>query len=109
MEEPSKPCPSSKVSSPNSLIGTEKCCQIPTKSINLKSTIFAPFFSANSTTCFGVICCSFRDLFLLQCIFSGFTSPDTYHFFYIGNKYFPITYTSGFGRFFYCLNNLRQN
>src|SRR6185369_1177698 len=55
MEEPSNPCPSSKVSSPNSLIGTEKCCQIPTKSINLKSTISAPCSLANSTTCFGVI------------------------------------------------------
>ncbi|GBE40231.1 hypothetical protein BMS3Bbin09_00105 [bacterium BMS3Bbin09] len=35
MDEPSKPSPSSKVDSSSSLIGCEKFCQIPGKSINL--------------------------------------------------------------------------
>src|SRR5688500_8164139 len=50
IEEPSKPRPSSKTSSPISPIGQLKCCQVPKVSTNLTSTIFAPFLRAISIT-----------------------------------------------------------
>ncbi len=37
--EPSKPIPSSKVSSVSASAGMEKCCQTPGKSMNLRSTV----------------------------------------------------------------------
>src|SRR5258708_16058941 len=55
MLEPSKPKPSSKISSVNSLMGQLKCCQVPKVSTNLMSTILAPLFLANSSTLFGVL------------------------------------------------------
>ena len=36
-------------------IGIVVCCQMPRKSMNLKSTILAPFFSANFRTSAGVM------------------------------------------------------
>src|SRR5512141_3386897 len=38
IDEPSKPRPASKTSSVSSYSGIEKCCQMPTKSMNLRST-----------------------------------------------------------------------
>src|SRR3989338_1701844 len=55
MDEPSKPNPSSNISSLSSEIGMEKCCQMPTKSRNFMSTILAFFSFANCKTSFGVI------------------------------------------------------
>src|ERR1700730_11224721 len=56
IEEPSKPSPSSKAdSSLNSEIGTVKCCHCPSRSMNLISTITAPFSLIIARTCFGVI------------------------------------------------------
>src|SRR5258706_10182691 len=55
MLEPSKPSPSAKDSSLNSLIGMLKCCQVPKVSTNLISTILAPLFFANSNTLLGVL------------------------------------------------------
>src|SRR3990167_5565950 len=55
IEEPSKPSPSSNISSFNSGIGAAKCCQIPGKSRNLKFTITALFSCAILITSFGVI------------------------------------------------------
>src|SRR6266446_2217437 len=55
MEEPSKPRPSLKESSLNSLMGRLKCCQVPKVSTNLTSTIVAPAFLASSNTCLGVL------------------------------------------------------
>src|SRR6266853_1989691 len=55
MLEPSKPSPSAKDSSVNSLIGMLKCCQVPKVSTNLISTILAPLFFANSNTLLGVL------------------------------------------------------
>src|SRR5438128_4913449 len=66
IEEPSKPRPSLKDSSLNSLMGRLKCCQVPKVSTNLTSTILAPAFFASSNTCLGVLmvsCCC--------CIFIG--------------------------------------
>src|SRR4029079_5485407 len=61
MLEPSKPKPSSKTSSGNSLNGTVKCCQVPKVSTNFTSTIFAPAFLADSITLLGVLMfCRFR-------------------------------------------------
>src|SRR5438034_11552775 len=61
MEEPSKPRPSLKESSFNSLKGRVKCCQVPKVSTNFTSTILAPAFCAISNTCLGVLmfCLSF--------------------------------------------------
>src|SRR6202158_3123904 len=55
IEEPSKPRPSSNTASSISLGGTVKCCQIPKKSLNLKSiaTAFCSFM--NLITSFGVM------------------------------------------------------
>src|SRR3990167_8742143 len=55
IDEPSKPSPSSNISSFNSDMGIEKCCQMPTKSRNFMSTILAFFSFANCKTSFGVI------------------------------------------------------
>src|SRR5436190_18103646 len=55
MLEPSKPRPSSKESSVNSLIGMLKCCHVPRVSTNLMSTILAPCFLAISNTLLGVL------------------------------------------------------
>src|SRR5882724_3968812 len=55
MLEPSKPSPSSKISSVISLMGQLKCCQVPKVSTNLMSTIRAPAFLASSSTLLGVL------------------------------------------------------
>src|SRR3954454_2248276 len=55
MEEPSKPKPSAKTSSVNSLVGTLKCCQVPKVSTNFTSIILAPCFLAISITLLGVL------------------------------------------------------
>src|SRR5258706_3196826 len=55
MLEPSKPRPSAKISSVNSRMGQEKCCQVPKVSTNLISTILAPLFFASSITLLGVL------------------------------------------------------
>ena len=50
MLEPSKPRPSSNMPASNSSAGIEKCCQVPGKSTNLKSTICTPSRLAWATT-----------------------------------------------------------
>ena len=55
MLEPSNPSPSVNISSVNSRIGQEKCCQVPKVSTNLMSIILAPFFFAFSITLLGVL------------------------------------------------------
>jgi len=55
MEEPSKPRPSLKEFSFNSLKGRVKCCQVPKVSTNFTSTILAPAFLAISKACLGVL------------------------------------------------------
>src|SRR5262245_7976951 len=55
MLEPSKPMPSLNRSSSKSSMGIEKCCQIPGKSMNLRSTICTPSFLASFRTSFGVV------------------------------------------------------
>ena len=59
IEEPSKPSPSLKESSFNSVIGMLKCCQVPKVSTNLMSTILAPLFLASSNTLLGVLMCRY--------------------------------------------------
>jgi len=53
IEEPSKPSPSSKASSPNALRGSVMCCQVPSRSQNLRSTIFALVSPAHSSASRG--------------------------------------------------------
>src|SRR5438874_2175526 len=55
MLEPSNGTPSKNISSFNSRAGTLKCCQDPGRSVNLRSTIFAPFSLANCKTSSGVL------------------------------------------------------
>ena len=53
LDEPSKPSPSSKASSPNALSGSVMCCQVPSRSQNLRSTIFALVSPAHSSASRG--------------------------------------------------------
>ena len=53
IEEPSKPSPSSNASSPNALSGSVMCCQVPSRSQNLRSTIFACVSPAHSSAARG--------------------------------------------------------
>ena len=53
MLDPSKPYPSSKLPSSSWLMGTEKCCQTPGKSMNRMSSILAPFSFAKASTSLG--------------------------------------------------------
>src|SRR5438552_3478961 len=55
IEEPSNPSPSSNTASSISLGGTVKCCQIPRKSLNLKSIATAFWSFMNLITSFGVM------------------------------------------------------
>src|SRR5215472_16583356 len=56
IEEPSKPSPSSNgPSSLNSEMGALKCCQVPSKSMNFKSTITTPLSLIVCKTSLGVI------------------------------------------------------
>src|SRR5438309_386846 len=55
IEEPSNPEPSVKTESVNSSIGIVKCCQVPGKSTNFRSTITTLCFFASSNTSFAVI------------------------------------------------------
>src|SRR5215204_1377965 len=60
MEEPSNPDPSLNSVSVSSLIGMLKCCQVPIKSTNLRSTIWTFVFFANSNTSRTFIPSSFQ-------------------------------------------------
>ena len=66
IELPSKKKPSLNVPSSSLPIGIVVCCQMPGRSMNLKSTILAPFFSANFRTSAGVM-----DVPLLLCCVVG--------------------------------------
>src|SRR4030043_1196374 len=59
MDEPSKPTPSTNVFSSQVSMGKLQCCQVPSRSVNFRSTISALFFSANSKNSVGFICFSF--------------------------------------------------
>jgi hypothetical protein len=50
MEEPSKPRPSVNASSSSAWIDRPRCCQVPGRSVNLKSTIRTPWARAKSST-----------------------------------------------------------
>ena len=49
IEEPSKPRPSSNADSSKALIGSVTCCQVPSRSQNLRSTIAARVSVAHSS------------------------------------------------------------
>ena len=55
IDDPSNPRPSSNTASLSSSIGMVKCCQMPRKSLNFRSTNCALFCLARSRACFGVI------------------------------------------------------
>src|SRR5690349_13231824 len=51
------------------------CCQMPSRSMNLKSTIFAPVFSASFRTSAGVMA---MDVPLLRCCVVGLLEPELF-------------------------------
>src|ERR1035437_7592643 len=53
IEEPSNPSPSTNADSSKALSGIETCCQRPSRSTNLRSTILVSVPSANSSASFG--------------------------------------------------------
>src|SRR5580765_2036036 len=55
IDEPSNPDPSLNTPSVSSSTGIEKCCQVPSRSTNFKSTICTLCFFANSTASRGFI------------------------------------------------------
>src|SRR6185369_1952513 len=57
IDEPSNPSPESKTSSSSSLIGVVKCCHVPRKSRNLKSTATAFWSFASLMASFAVLIC----------------------------------------------------
>ncbi len=63
MDDPSRPEPSLNKSSVSSLTGIVKCCHIPGKSTNFRSTIWTLFFLANSNTSRTFIPSSFQKCF----------------------------------------------
>src|SRR5438093_8082673 len=73
IEEPSKPRPSLKESSFNSLKGRVKCCQVPKVSTNFTSTILAPAFLAISNACLGVL--MFSLCFVFLCLHAPLCQP----------------------------------
>src|SRR3989442_10669658 len=54
IDEPSKPTPSANIASVSSLSGSEKCCQVPGRSVNRTSTICTPASFALRITSAGV-------------------------------------------------------
>src|SRR2546425_8289360 len=54
IDEPSKPTPSANTASVSSLSGSEKCCQVPGRSVNRTSTICTPASFALRITSAGV-------------------------------------------------------
>ena len=50
IEEPSKPSPSTKSSSSREWIDRPRCCQVPGRSVNLKSTMRTPCSWASART-----------------------------------------------------------
>ena len=55
IDEPSKPSPSSKASDVRQLTGTEKCCQVPGRSVKRRSTIFTSWSRMAFETSSGVL------------------------------------------------------
>src|SRR5712691_6806550 len=55
IEDPSKPMPSLKASASTALGGTEKCCQVPGKSVKRKSIIwtFLPLIDLSTSSAFA--------------------------------------------------------
>src|ERR687886_968441 len=54
IDEPSKPAPSVSRPSPSSRAATAKCCQVPGRSVNLRSTRWTSWSRANATTSSGL-------------------------------------------------------
>src|SRR5438105_12270132 len=55
IDDPSKACPSSNLSAPNALTGTETCCSLPRVSVNRRSTNLTSFSLINFSTSAGVV------------------------------------------------------
>ena len=55
MLEPSKPSPSSNMSSDSSPTGIEKCCQVPGRSVKRTSTTWTPDSFARRITSAGLV------------------------------------------------------
>src|SRR5262245_64586972 len=60
IDEPSKPEPSSNSASSSSLVGIVKCCQVPSRSQNLRSAASTLLSLANLRTSLGVLAITLR-------------------------------------------------
>src|SRR5262245_21837909 len=60
IDEPSNPEPSSNSASSSSLVGIVKCCQVPSRSQNLRSTASTLLSLANLRTSLGVLAITLR-------------------------------------------------
>src|SRR5687768_9096972 len=116
MELPSKPNPSLKESSTSLCIGIVVCCQMPSRSTNLKSTNLAPFFSAYFSTSAGVMAillCPSQAVecdCLLQRVLAPFTGADADHLVDRGDEDLAVTDVAGARhreqRFYHVLRHL---
>src|SRR5215831_1486395 len=102
IDDPSKPNPSSKIASSYSLIGIVKCCQVPSRSINLRSTASACCSRAKRTASLGVIAYTPPSLKYenLYCVVTPFTCTNAYHLFHWSDKNFAVTDPTGPSSFF---------
>src|SRR5262249_53820584 len=93
IDDPSKPNPSSKIASSYSLIGIVKCCQVPRRSMNFKSTASACCSRAKRTASLGVIAYTPPSLKYenLHCIIATFASANAHDLFHWGDKNFAVT------------------
>src|SRR5262245_51157175 len=79
-------------------MGTEKCCHNPGKSINLRSTILAPFSLAIFSTSFGVIPYSSPTIAVLNSLFASFSRADPYGILDREHEDFSIPNSTSLGR-----------
>src|SRR5689334_7122746 len=83
MSEPSNPPPSSNKSSLSSLVGIVKCCHVPSRSRNLRSTASTLLSFANFSTSLGVCVAILRapptSSFALDRVSAALAGPDADH------------------------------
>src|SRR5215471_4162475 len=122
MDEPSKPFPSSKRSSFSSLVGIVKCCQMPRKSRNLRSTASTLFSFAYFSTSFAVCVAmhtppavSYRSVCRVtpdersNGVAAALAGPDADDLVDREHEDLPVTDSAGLGRFldgFHHINHL---
>src|SRR5262245_21724123 len=117
IDDPSNPLPSSKRSSLSSLVGIEKCCQVPRKSRNLRSTASTLLSFANLSTSFGVCAAmhtppavelSLRCWCYSNGVATALASADADDLVDGKHEDLPVTDAAGLGRLLDRLHHLRR-